>query len=90
MNRVKQILLTIFSVFLLTSCDLIKNALTYKDKTKEFIETLLKEDYEKSIDHFALEHETAKNTDVEALKKGLADFRRKIVTILGLSWITPL
>lgn len=71
------------AVSLLTSCDFIKNAFTYRDKTEEFVETLLTEDYEKSVELFAMEHETAKNTDVDVLKKGLADFRKRIVDSFG-------
>lgn len=84
MNLIRKILLTILTISLLTSCDFIKNAFTYKDKTKEFVETLLNEDYEKSVDLFAMEHEMAKNTDVEALKKGLVDFRKRIVDNFGI------
>ena len=83
MTRTKQIVLTILTVSLLTGCDFIKNTFTYKDKTKDFVETLLKEDYDKAIDHFAMEHEMAKNTDKEAMKKGLTDFRELVVNNFG-------
>jgi hypothetical protein len=83
MNRTKKIVLTVLTVSLLTGCDFIKNTFTYKDKTKDFVETLLKEDYDKAIDHFAMEHEMAKNTDIEAMKKGLADFRELVVKNFG-------
>lgn len=79
----KKLLLTILTVSLLTSCDFIKNVFTYKDKTEEFIETLLTEDYEKCVGLFAMEHETAKKTDVDVLKKGLADFKKRIVDNFG-------
>ena len=83
MTKTKQIVLTILIVFLLTGCDFIKNTFTYKDKTKEFVEYLLKEDYNKCVDLFAMEHEMAKNTDIEAMKKGLADFRAFVVKNFG-------
>lgn len=83
MQIVRQILFTLLAVSLLSSCDFIERSLTYKDKTKEFIEIILKEDYDKSIDHFAMEHEMAKGTDVELLKKSLADFRKKVVDNFG-------
>ncbi|CAN5388524.1 hypothetical protein BH09BAC3_BH09BAC3_26730 [soil metagenome] len=79
----RKLLLTILTVSLLTSCDFIKNAFTYRDKTEEFVEILIKEDYDKAIDHFAMEHDMAKNTDINVLKKGLADFRQKIVDNFG-------
>lgn len=83
MNRTKKIVLTVLTVSLLTGCDFIKNTFTYKDKTKELVETLIKEDYDKAIDCFAMEHEMAKNADKEELKKGLAAFREIIVKNFG-------
>jgi hypothetical protein len=67
----------------LTGCDFIGNALTYKDNTKDLIETLIKEDYTKAVEYFAMEHEMAKNTNIEIMKKGLADFRERIVKNFG-------
>ena len=83
MTKTKQIVLTILIVFLLTGCDFIKNTFTYKDKTKEFVEYLLKEDYNKCVDLFAMEHEMAKNTNIDTMKMGLANFRQPIVNNWG-------
>jgi hypothetical protein len=83
MNRAKQILLTILIVSLLLGCDNFKNTLSYKEKTKDLIETLSKEDYDKAVDHFALEHEMFKNTDIDAFKKSLLDFRQHIKKNFG-------
>jgi hypothetical protein len=83
MKGMRKLLLPILTISLLTSCDFIKNALTYKDKTEELVEMLLTEDYEKAVDLFAMEHDMAKNTDVVVLKKGLADFRKRIVDNFG-------
>ena len=83
MTKTKQIVLTILIVFLLTGCDFIKNTFTYKDKTKEFVEYLLKEDYNKCVDLFAMEHEMAKNTNIDTMKIGLANFRQPIVNNWG-------
>jgi nitrate reductase NapE component len=83
MKIMRKLLLPILTISLLTSCDFIKNALTYKDKTEELVEMLLTEDYEKAVDLFAMEHDMAKNTDVAVLKKGLADFRKRIVDNFG-------
>jgi hypothetical protein len=83
MNKPKQILLIILTITLMTSCDFIRNTFTFKDKTKELIETLINEDYDKAIELFALDHEMAKNVDKESMKKGLADFREVIVKNFG-------
>lgn len=83
MNRTKKIVLTILTVSLLTGCDFVKNTFTYKDKTSEFVETLLKEDYNKCVDLMAMEHEMAKNTNIDTMKMGLANFRQLIVNNWG-------
>lgn len=83
MTRMKQIVLTILTVSLLTSCDFIKNSFTYKDKTKDFVETLIKEDYTKCIDQMAMTHEMAKNTNIDTMKIGLGNFRQLIVSNWG-------
>lgn len=83
MTGTKQFVLTILTVILLTGCDFIKNTFTYKDKTKEFVEYLLMEDYNKCLDLFAMEHEMAKNTNIDTLKLGLANFRQLLVNNWG-------
>ena len=70
-------------VSLLTSCDFIKNTFTYKDKTKDFVETLIKEDYTKCVDQMAMTHEMAENTNIDTMKIGLANFRQLIVNNWG-------
>ena len=83
MKRMKQFVLTILMVSLLTSCDFIKNTFTYKDKTKDFVETLIKEDYTKCVDQMAMTHEMAENTNIDTMKIGLANFRQLIVNNWG-------
>ncbi len=83
MNRIKQSVLSLFLIFLLTSCDFIKNTLVFKDKTQGFVEALINEDYENALQFFAMDHEIAENTDVEVLKNNLVNFRRLIVNNFG-------
>lgn len=83
MKSTKQIALTILTVSLLTGCDFITNSFSHKDKTKDLVETILQADYDKAIDHFAMGHEMAENTDKEAMKKGLAGFREIVVNNFG-------
>ena len=75
--------MTILTVSLLTGCDFIKDTFTYKDKTKEFVETLIKEDYNKCVDLMAIEHEMANVTNIDTMKMGLANFRQLIVNNWG-------
>jgi hypothetical protein len=80
----KQILLTVLTISMLTSCEFISNTFKYKDTTKEFSQALIKEDYQKCISFMAMEHETAnKNPNIDTLKIGLANFRQAIVKNFG-------
>ena len=83
MNKTKLIMFTILTVALLTGCDFIKNTYTYNEKTREFVENLIKEDYNNCVDQFAMEHEMAKNTNIDTLKMGLANFRQLILNNWG-------
>ncbi|MFK5981987.1 MAG: hypothetical protein QM499_03650 [Flavobacteriaceae bacterium] len=76
--------LSILLIFLLfTSCDFIKNSFTYKETTQGFIESLMQEDYTKSLSFMAIEHEGFKNTNLDTLKSGLANFRKVLVNNFG-------
>ena len=79
----KQITLTILIVFMLTSCEFISNSFTYNNKTKEFIENLLNEDYDKCIDLFDMDNEMATNTNVDTMKIGLSNFRQVVIKNWG-------
>lgn len=83
MNRLKQTLLLIFTISLFTSCDFIKNVSTYKDITQGFVESLIEEDYEKSVSFMAIENKAYKNTNIDTLKLGLGNFRKIIVDNFG-------
>lgn len=67
----------------LTSCDFIKDSFTYKDKTKEFVEAMMKKDYDKCVSLMATEHESANNTNIDSLKLGLNDFRGLVGSNFG-------
>jgi hypothetical protein len=82
MNNIRiSILLLIFS--LIVSCDFVRDSFTFKDKTKEFVETLMKKDYDKCVSQMALESEMAKNTNIDTLKLGLEQFRSIIEQNFG-------
>ena len=83
MMRIKQIVLTILAVSVLAGCDFISDTFRYKDTTKEFVETLIKEDYSKCVELMAMDNKIAKNTNIDTLKMGLANFRKIIVDNWG-------
>lgn len=83
MKRPGKIVLFILTASLLTGCDFIKNAFTYKDKTEALVEAILKQDYDGAVGQLAMDHEMAKNADVEALKKGFSDFREVLISNFG-------
>ena len=82
MNKIRiSILLLTISLFV--SCDFVKDSFTFKDKTKEFVETLMKKDYDKCVSQMALESEMGKNTNIDTLKLGLEQFRGLIQRNFG-------
>ncbi|MFI2741472.1 hypothetical protein ACG2LH_01920 [Zhouia sp. PK063] len=83
MNKLTKSIFLILTVSILTSCDFINNAFTYKDTTEGFVEALIKEDYEKSLTYMATEHNGFKNTNLDTLKIGLSSFRKLIVNNFG-------
>ncbi|MEM7511152.1 MAG: hypothetical protein AAF388_09490 [Bacteroidota bacterium] len=66
-----------------TSCELVSNAITYKNTAKDFLKTLLREDYDGSFEFFAIEHEVAKNTNLDDFKAALPELRELIVGNFG-------
>lgn len=83
MRKLRITLLITATLLTITSCDFIKNTFTYKDKTSELVEILINEDYDKVVDCFAMEHDMAKNTNLDTMKLGLANFRQIIVDNFG-------
>lgn len=74
MTKIKLSFL-ILTLSLLTSCEFIKDSFTFKDKTEQFVESMMKKDYDKCISQMALESELGKNTNSDTLKLGLEQFR---------------
>lgn len=83
MKNLIKILFLILTVSLFMSCDFINNALTYKDTTEEFVDALIKQDYDKCLTFMATENEAYKNTENDSLKLGLMSFRNLIVNNFG-------
>jgi hypothetical protein len=83
MNKLTKTLFLILTVSFLTSCDFINNAFTYKDTTEGFLKALIEEDYEKSLTYMATDNDGFKNTNLDTLKVGLANFRQLVVNNFG-------
>ncbi|MBN1969879.1 MAG: hypothetical protein JW870_10970 [Candidatus Delongbacteria bacterium] len=83
MRKLKITFLITTTILTITSCDFIKNTFTYKDKTSELVELLINEDYDKAVDCFAMEHDMAKNMNLDTMKLGLINFRQIIVDNFG-------
>ena len=79
----KKILLAILTVMFLAGCNFIGNSSKYKNTATEFVDALIREDYNKSIELMATKHEMAKNTNVDTLKMALANVRNVIVENWG-------
>src|SRR5690606_19211454 len=83
-NYIKNIMklkfiIPLLSITIFTSCNFINNTIEYNDSSKEFMNTILKENVDKSLPYFALESESAKNVDINQMKNGLEEFRTKIL-----------
>jgi len=70
-----KISIFILILTLLTSCEFFKDTLTYKDKTKAFVEDLMKKDYDQCISQMALESDLGKGINIDTLKMELDQFR---------------
>jgi len=79
----KKLILIVVAASLLTGCQFIGNTFKFKETTKGFIETILVEDYDNAISYFAMDHEIAKNTNLESFKNGLVTFRDQLVKNFG-------
>ena len=83
MNKLRKTLFLILTISLFISCDFINNAFTYKDTAKGFVESLIVEDYEKSLSFMATENQAYRNTNIDTLKLSLKNFRKIIVDNFG-------
>lgn len=68
---------------LATGCQFVENITTYKGTTKDFVDALVKEDYNKAVTYMALNHESAKHTNLDTLKKGLSIFKTLVTKNFG-------
>jgi len=66
-----------------TGCDFIKNTFTYTDKTKALVDLILEDKYDSAIQHFALEHEMARDMNVADLKENFALFKDRLIVNYG-------
>ena len=78
-----KFIILLLSITIFTSCNFINNTIEYNDSSKEFMNTILKQNVDKSLPYFALESEAAKNVDINQMKNGLEEFRTKILDNFG-------
>ncbi|UXE65481.1 MAG: hypothetical protein KA713_13475 [Chryseotalea sp. WA131a] len=81
--NVRRLLRLFFLIFCLAGCDFIKNTFEFKKTTIEFTQALLNEEYDKCVSLMALEHPTAKGTNIDTMKMVFKDFREAIVSNFG-------
>ena len=79
MKRIEQIVLTILTVSILTSCNFVSNLFKYRETTKELVNNILKKDYDNAVKLFALEHPSFAGTSVDTLKAKLPSMRDILV-----------
>ncbi|MBL7472054.1 hypothetical protein [Robertkochia sediminum] len=83
MNKLKLIFVLVLAVSVLSGCDFLGNALTYKDTTAQFVEALIAEDYDKSVSYMTAGNEEVMRANLDTLKAGLANFRKVVVSNFG-------
>ena len=83
MKRIEQIVLTILTVSILTSCNFVSNLFKYRETTKELVNNILKKDYDNAVKLFALEHPSFAGTSVDTLKAKLPSMRDILVKNFG-------
>jgi hypothetical protein len=69
-------------VILLTGCNLVDDSPTYKQKTAVFVETLIKEEYDKCLALLATDHKLV-NVNPDTIKKHLSLLRASIADNWG-------
>lgn len=83
MKKIKLSILLLVLAISFAGCTFLGNTFEYKDTTKEFVNAVLKENYDKAVSLMAMEHETAKGTDIQNLKSGLSSLRELVVNNFG-------
>lgn len=78
-----KFIIPLLTIIILSSCNFINNTIEYNDSSKEFMNTILKQNVDKSLPYFALESEAAKNVDISQMKNGLEEFRTTILNQFG-------
>lgn len=82
--KIKRLIPVLLVLLMLsTSCEFVGNTLKYKDTTKAFVNALNKDDYNKALTYMALDHKSAKNTNIDTLKKGLGNFKMMLSQKFG-------
>lgn len=77
------VLVLLLIVSLLPSCNFLRNSWAYKKSTQEFVQSLIREDYDKCISLMVLDYEGRQAPNRDTLKMGLAGFRKIIVNNWG-------
>jgi len=83
MHRINQFLLFLIIGTFLSGCELISEALDYKETTTTFVDALIKEDYNHCIGLLAVRDTTPTDEDIDNTKKSLVAFREVIVNNMG-------
>jgi len=83
MKSIYKLFSFILIILTLTSCQFISNTNSYTDKSVQFLEHLLDGKIDDSYNQFALENDAFKNTDKDALKEGLYQFRSDLISQYG-------
>ncbi|MCP1996076.1 hypothetical protein [Flavobacterium sp. HSC-61S13] len=83
MKRTLQITLSLLTFSLLIGCDFISNTFELKDKSKAFLEALVKEDYSALTELMAMDPKIEQEAKLDTLKHGLSHISKLVVKNFG-------
>lgn len=82
-NKYLVAIFILIQLIINTSCNFIKNTLTYNEKTKVLVEYLISENYDSAVNCFALNRIDITESTINTLKTGLITYRNSIVDNFG-------
>jgi hypothetical protein len=79
MKNAKLTILVAVMIVIVSGCNFISNTFQYKNKTREFVELLIQGQYDQCVDRMAMDHEIARDSNIDTVKAALAYFRESLV-----------
>lgn len=76
-------IILILATCILSSCETISNTLFFKDNSKEFLQSIIAEDYNKSIEYITIDRYEASGISRDSTRVQLSAFRKTLIEYMG-------